>query len=53
MKELWNYQYRLFEEGGEKLFKEIRKAQTTEEYESAVSRIFNTLSLRENAQWQE
>lgn len=50
MKELWNYQYRLFE-GGEKLFKQIRKAQDTVVYEQAVDQIFRTLPLRQEALW--
>lgn len=50
MKELWSYQSRLFV-GGEKLFKQIRKAQDTAAYESAVDQIFATLPLREDADW--
>ena len=50
MKEYWSYQSRLFE-GGEKLFKQIRKAQDTAAYESAVRQIFHTLPLREDADW--
>ena len=52
MKELWGYQSRLFE-GGEKLFKQIRKAQDAAAYESAVSRIFGELPLRADADWSE
>ncbi len=51
MKELWSYQSRMFE-GGEKLFKQIRKAQDTRAYESAVDQIFKSLPLREDADWQ-
>lgn len=50
MKELWSYQSKLFE-GGEKLFKQIKKAQDTAAYESAVNQIFDTLTIRENAEW--
>ena len=50
MKELWSYQCKLFQ-GGEKLFKQIKKAQDTAAYESAVGQIFSTLPLREDADW--
>lgn len=50
MKELWSYFFRLFD-GGEKLFKQIKKAQDSRGYESAVERIFSTLSLRQEADW--
>lgn len=50
MKELWSYFFRLFE-GGEKLFKQIKKAQNGASYESAVDQIFRTLPLREEADW--
>ena len=50
MKELWSYLIRMFD-GGEKLFKQIKKAQDTESYEGAVERIFATLPLREEADW--
>ncbi|MGO5022753.1 tRNA dihydrouridine synthase [Lawsonibacter sp. LCP25S3_G6] len=50
MKELWSYFFRLFE-GGEKLFKQIKKAQNGSSYESAVNQIFRTLPLREEADW--
>jgi tRNA-dihydrouridine synthase len=50
MKELWSYLCRLFE-GGDKLFKQIRKAQDTAAYEAAVERIFRTLPLRQDAMW--
>ena len=50
MKELWSYQCKIFE-GGEKLFKQIKKAQDTAAYESAVAQIFNTLEIREDAAW--
>ena len=50
MKELWSYFFRLFE-GGEKLFKQIKKAQNGQSYESAVDQIFRTLPLREEADW--
>jgi tRNA-dihydrouridine synthase len=50
MKELWSYLSRLFE-GGDKLFKQIRKAQDTAAYESAVEQIFRTLPLRQDAKW--
>ena len=50
MKELWSYQNKLFE-GGEKLFKQIKKAQDTAAYESAVAQIFDTLPIRQDAEW--
>ena len=50
MKELWSYFFRLFE-GGEKLFKQIKKAKNGKSYESAVDQIFRTLPLREEADW--
>lgn len=52
MKELWSYQRRLFE-GGDKLFKQIKKAQDTTAYESAVNAIFRDLPLRQEADWTE
>ena len=51
MKELWSYFFRLFE-GGEKLFKQIKKAQNGRSYESAVDQIFRTLPLRTDADWE-
>lgn len=51
MKELWSYFFRLFE-GGEKLFKQIKKAQNGRSYESAVDQIFRTLPLRADADWE-
>lgn len=50
MKELWSYQCRLFE-GGEKLFKQIKKAQDSAAYLSAVDAIFHDLPLRQEADW--
>ena len=50
MKELWSYLSRSFE-GGEKLFKQIKKAQDTAAYEAAVDQIFRTLPLRQEAAW--
>ena len=50
MKELWSYFYRLFD-GGEKLFKQIRKAQDSRAYEGAVERIFRELPLRQEGDW--
>ena len=50
MKELWSYFFLLFE-GGEKLFKQIKKAQNGRSYESAVDQIFRTLPLRDEADW--
>ena len=45
MKELWSYWGDLFE-GGEKLLKQIRKAQDTAQYESAAAQILRTLPVR-------
>ena len=45
MKELWSYLGTLFD-GSEKLLKQIRKAQDTSHYESAVDQIFRTRSIR-------
>ena len=50
MKELWSYLCRLFE-GGDKLFKQIKKAQDSAAYEGAVDQIFRTLPLRQEADW--
>lgn len=50
MKEFWSYLCRLFD-GGEKLFKQIKKAQDTAVYEAAVDQIFRTLPLRQQALW--
>ena len=50
MKELWSYFFRLFD-GGEKLFKQIKKAQNHSSYISAVDQIFRALPLREEADW--
>lgn len=50
MKELWSYLCRLFD-GGEKLFKQIKKAQDSAAYEGAVDRIFRELPLRAEADW--
>ncbi len=52
MKELWSYQRRLFE-GGDKLFKQIKKAQDAAAYLSAVDAIFHDLPLRREADWSE
>ena len=41
---------RLFD-GGDKYFKQIRKAQDTAAYEGAVARIFGELPLRQDADW--
>ena len=51
MKELWLFLQRNFE-GGEKLFKQIRKAQNSTDYEPAVEEIFRALPLRERALWE-
>ena len=51
MKELWQFLRRSFE-GGEKLFKQIKKAQDTTNYDMAVEEIFRALPLRENADWE-
>jgi tRNA-dihydrouridine synthase len=48
MKELWHYMICLFRESS-KHAKRLRKAQTTLEYEAAVSAIFRDLSLLEEA----
>ena len=50
MKELWFYMGRLFD-GGEKLFKQIKKAQDTAAYESAVREIFRTLPMNQDVLW--
>ena len=50
MKELWSYFYRLFD-GGEKLFKQIKKAQDSRAYGGAVERIFRELPLRREGDW--
>ena len=50
MKEVWRYLSRLFD-GGEKLFKQIKKAQDAPAYEGAVERIFGELPLRDWADW--
>ena len=50
MKELWSYFFRLFD-GGEKLFKQIKKAQDSRSYEGAVDRIFRELPLRQDGDW--
>lgn len=46
MKELWSYWSRMFD-GGDKLFKQVRKAQDSRAYEGAVSRIFQEIPLLE------
>lgn len=51
MKELWGYFSRMFDGGG-KLFKEIKKAQNARSYESAAARIFDTLPIRREADWE-
>lgn len=51
MKELWLFLQRSFD-GGEKLFKQIKKAQDSTHYESAVEEIFRTLPLRQDACWE-
>jgi len=51
MKELWSYLCRIFD-GGEKLFKQIKKAQDSSAYEAAVEQIFRTLPLRQEANWE-
>lgn len=51
MKELWSYLRRMFD-GGEKLFKQIKKAQDSRAYESAAARVFQELPLREDADWE-
>ena len=50
MKEVWRYLSRLFD-GGEKLFKQIKKAQDAPAYEGAVDRIFGELPLWDWADW--
>lgn len=44
MKDIWSYQIHLFS-GGEKLGKQILKARTEAEYQSAVCAVFETLPL--------
>lgn len=51
MKELWLFLQRSFE-GGEKLFKQIKKAEDSTKYEMAVEEIFRSLPLREHANWE-
>ena len=51
MKELWLFLQRSFD-GGEKLFKQIKKAEETTKYEQAVEEIFRSLPLREDANWE-
>ncbi|MEA4933855.1 MAG: tRNA-dihydrouridine synthase family protein [Lawsonibacter sp.] len=51
MKEVWSYLSRLFE-GVEKPVKQIRKAENSAAYESAVSQIFSSLPLRRDAEWE-
>jgi tRNA-dihydrouridine synthase len=51
MKELWQFLARSFE-GGEKLFKQIRKAENSAKYDAAVEEIFRALPLREQALWE-
>ena len=51
MKELWQFMLRSFD-GGEKLFKQIKKAENSAKYEDAVAEIFNTLPMREHANWE-
>lgn len=48
MKELWNSQIRLFEQG-EKLGKKIRKAADPAQFEALTSKAFQELELREDA----
>ena len=50
MKAVWRHLSRLFD-GGEKLFKQIKKAQDAPAYEGAVGRIFRELPLLEWADW--
>ncbi len=50
MKELWRYLSRMFD-GGEKLFKQIRKAQDSSSYDHAVDQIFRGLPLRQDGDW--
>ena len=49
MKELWFYMEGLFE-GGERLFKRLRKEQSPKGYEAAVAELFASLPLRQDAQ---
>ena len=51
MKELWSYLCRLFE-GGDRLFKDIRKAQDSRDYEGAVASVFGELPMRKDALWE-
>ena len=51
MKELWLFLQRNFDEG-EKLFKQIKKAQNAAAYEPAVEEIFRSLPLRKSANWE-
>lgn len=51
MKELWQFMGRCFE-GGEKLFKQIRKAENSAKYDAAVEEIFRSLPLRDGALWE-
>ncbi|MGE4276104.1 MAG: tRNA dihydrouridine synthase [Lawsonibacter sp.] len=51
MKEVWSYLSRLFE-GVEKPLKQIRKAEDSAAYESAVSQIFSGLPPRTDAAWE-
>ena len=51
LKELWQFLQHSFE-GGEKLFKQIKKAQNSPQYEQAVEEIFRQLPLREQALWE-
>ena len=50
MKELWLFLQRNFDEG-EKLFKQIKKAQNAAAYEPAVEEIFRSLPLLKSANW--
>lgn len=51
MKELWFYMGRLFD-GGEKLFKQIKKAQDSTSYMNAVNEIFRSVPMRQDAAWE-
>ena len=51
MKELWQFMLRSFD-GGEKQFKQIKKAESSDKYEAAVNEIFATLPLRKDANWE-
>lgn len=51
MKELWLFLQRNFDEG-EKLFKQIKKAQNAAAYEPAVEELFRSLPLRKSANWE-